>query len=96
MISLPDGQMTLSDMEALGFHFVPGVVQVQLIQEELKRFLLYAVCDGNTEWEQTRRDLDSAMRSNLGDDISVAINQVDAIPPEPGGKVKGFISRIVQ
>jgi hypothetical protein len=57
--------------------------------------LLYAVCESNSDWEQTRQGLDDALRSKLGDDISVTINRVDEIQPEPGGKVRWFISRCV-
>ena len=72
---------------------VPGVVQVQLIQEDLRRFLLRAIGVGERDREQARQGLGVALRSTLGSDIALEIEWVDVIPPEPGGKVRAIISR---
>ncbi len=96
LIVQPGGQMIHSSVLLGSIRAVPGVVQVQLIQEELRRFLLRAVCTGGADWEQIHQGLDAALRSILGDDISVAIELVDTIPPESGGKVRAAISRCIR
>ncbi len=93
LIALPGGQKVHSLTVLSGLQAVPGVVQVQLTQEQLRRFLVLAVCTGETDWDQTRRDLDAAMRSTLGDDIALEARRVEAIPPGRSGKVRAVISR---
>jgi phenylacetate-CoA ligase len=93
LIALPRGQKVHSLTLLSGLQAVPGVVQVQVAQEELRRFLLLAVCTGETDWDQARRDLGTAMRSVLGDDIALEARRVEAIPPGRSGKVRAVISR---
>lgn len=93
LIALPDGQLVHSLVVLAPLHRVPGVIQVQLVQEALQHFLLRAVGVGEIDREQARRGLEAALGATLGNDISVAIEWVDAIPPEPGGKVRAAISR---
>jgi phenylacetate-CoA ligase len=93
LIALPGGRLIHSLVVLAALHRVPGVIQVQLIQEALRRFLLRAVGIGALDREQAYRGLEAAMGATLGNDISVAIEWVDAIPPEAGGKVRAAISR---
>lgn len=72
---------------------VPGVVQVQLIQEEMARFRLRVVCAPHSVWVSVCRDLTAALRSTLGDALVLHLEQTDTIAPEPSGKVKSVISR---
>jgi len=44
-------------------------------------------------WEQAHRKLDAALRAVLGNDIVTTIQRVEMIAPEPGGKVRAFISQ---
>lgn len=92
LIALPGGQMIHSLVVMEKLQSVPGVVQVQLVQEDLHRFLLRTVCTGNTDWRQACQQLDEALRGLLGDDLSLTIERVAAIAPEPGGKVRAVIS----
>jgi phenylacetate-coenzyme A ligase PaaK-like adenylate-forming protein len=93
LLVLPEGQVAhalavLEDLRA-----VPGVVQVQVLQEDLRRFILRVVCATAIDWRQTRQRLDAALRRTLGNNISLEIQRLDVIPPEPGGKVRAVISR---
>jgi len=71
---------------------VPGLLQVQVTQEELLRFRLLVVCAANSDWSATRVQLSATMETMIGDDVSVEIERVDAIPHQPGGKVRTVIS----
>jgi len=93
LIALPDGQVIHSLVVLAPLHRVAGVIQVQLIQEDLHRFLLRAVCLGAKDWALTSQELAATLRALLGENITVEIERVDAIPPQPNGKVKAVISR---
>ncbi len=73
---------------------VTGAVQLQLTQEEVLRFTLRVVCAEAGQADRIRQDLDSVLRSLLGDTIHADIEFVDTIAPEGNGKVKEVISRI--
>lgn len=93
LIALPDGRLIHSLVVLAPLHRVPGVIQVQLIQEDLQHFLLRAVGVGEIDREQACRGLEAALGARLGIDISVAIEWMDVIPSEPGGKIRAVISR---
>lgn len=96
LIVRPRGQIVHSLAVVANLQAVPGVVQVQLVQEDLQSFLLRLVYAGGTGWEETCRGLEVALRSVLGNDIAVKIERVDAIPPDSGGKVRAVISRCLR
>ena len=93
LLVLPGGQVghalvVLEDLRA-----VPGVVQVQIVQEELRGFVLHVVCAPDTDWPLAARRLATAMYAIVGNDASLTIRRLDVISPEPGGKVRAVISR---
>ncbi len=92
LVRLPGGSVAhpLALMAVL--QRVPGVVQVQLVQEELRRFRLRAVCAPAAEWTKTSEQLQSAIRSLLGHDIRVDAEPFDRIPCDPSGKTRAVIS----
>ncbi|MBI3798736.1 MAG: phenylacetate--CoA ligase family protein [Deltaproteobacteria bacterium] len=92
LIALPNGQMLHSLVVLAPLHRVPGVIQVQLIQEDLHRFSLKAVCIGAKDWSLTSQELAATLRAILGENIAVDLERVDVIPPQPSGKVKAVIS----
>ncbi len=96
LLVLPDGQVAHALVVLEDLRAVPGVVQVQIIQEDLRCFVLRVVCAGDTDWGQANQRLDAAMRSLFGNDISLGIERLDSIPSEPGGKVRAVISRCRQ
>jgi phenylacetate-CoA ligase len=71
---------------------IPGVIQVQLVQEELRRFLLRAACAAGADWRAVAAQLDAAMRSALGPDILLRLEPCERIEPGPSGKVRAVIS----
>lgn len=75
-------------------HNAPGVVQVQLLQEDLERFCLRAVAAGGADWAETRGALEALLREHLGESSRLQIEQVEAIPRSPGGKAQALISRL--
>ncbi|MGZ8269401.1 MAG: phenylacetate--CoA ligase family protein [Burkholderiales bacterium] len=72
---------------------IPGVVQVQLIQEETRRFFLRVVCGPGKEWDRIRSDLDASLRASLGGALVIDFERRDTIEPDASGKVKAVISR---
>ncbi|MCI0478505.1 MAG: hypothetical protein L0Y55_19870 [Anaerolineales bacterium] len=93
LIAQPDGRMIYLSVITERFSDISGIIQTQLIQEEPRRFLLKIVCTEQANSEQTYQRLDAVLRSVLGNDIVTTIQHVEIIPPEPGGKVRAFISR---
>jgi phenylacetate-CoA ligase len=93
LIVQPGGQRLLPLTVIGPLLSAPGVIQVQLVQHDLRQFLLRVVCVDDTCLEQSRQELDAIVRSVLGEDIAVTIEQVDAIPPEASGKVRAAISQ---
>jgi phenylacetate-CoA ligase len=93
LVLLPDG----SSIHALsildGLQRVSGVVQVQLVQEELRRFLLRVVCAEGADEAGMRTGLSASLVATLGKDAIFRIELVPAIQPDAGGKVRGVISR---
>jgi len=96
LLALPDGQVAHALVVLEDLRAVPGVVQVQIIQEDLRCFVLRVVCAGDTDWGQANQRLDAATRILFGNDISLGIERIDSIPSEPGGKVRAVISRCRQ
>ncbi len=92
-VILPDGRNLHSLVLTQRLQPLPGVAQIQLCQEELRRFTLSAVCTGSADWSQLRGQLEMKLRAVLGNDISLDLRRVDVIPPEAGGKVRAVISR---
>lgn len=92
LVALPGGQLIHSLVLLAPLHRVPGVIQVQLIQEDLRRFLLRVVCIGAQDWSLTSQKLAATLRAILGEDLAVEIERVEAVPPQPNGKVKAAIS----
>ena len=71
---------------------VPGVIRIQLIQEELGRFRLNVVASFGCDWEDVRQRLESAFTSIFGS-VALTIERLERIPLESSGKVKGVVSR---
>lgn len=99
LVTLPNGDVRhpislLYDLQA-----VPGVVRVQLVQEEVTRFTLRAVCAAGTDWPPTAERLRRVLAESLGqgaalDGLRVEAERVDEIPRQAGGKVRAVISRV--
>lgn len=84
----PDGTL-LHSMTAIGrIQLVPGVLQQQLVQEELKRFVVRLVLRPGADAAAVRLGIEAAMRETYGADVATRIEILDLIPPEPSGKFK--------
>jgi len=93
LISVPGGSLlhplsTLPPLQA-----VPGVVQLQLVQLELRRFQLRVVCAREADWHMTRARLEEAFYSVLGRDLDLQVERVERLAPETSGKLRGVISQ---
>ncbi|MBJ6137688.1 phenylacetate--CoA ligase family protein [Marinobacter litoralis] len=74
---------------------VPGIEQMQLIQEQIYEVVINRV-KGREFTEQTDKELTSAMREVFGEDVGLTINNVDEIPQEASGKYRFSICRVNQ
>lgn len=94
LVRLPDGSSihALSALE--GVQAVPGVIQVQIVQEELRKFLLRAVCSPEADWPVIEKRFASVLSSTLGDGLTLQIERVPEIAPDSSGKVRAVVSRI--
>ena len=92
LVKLPDGSVAHPLSLIAVLQRVPGVVQVQLVQEELRRFHLKTVCAAGADWPAMSDQLEAAMRSALGADIRLRVERCDAISPGPSGKVRAVVS----
>lgn len=90
---LPNGEVRHPLAVLRGLQTVPGVVRVQLVQDEVARFSLRVVCALEAEWPATRTRLERVLRSCLGQGIAVETERVEALTREPGGKLRAVISR---
>jgi len=91
MVLLPDGSSAHALSILPGLQAVPGVAQVQLVQEELRRFLLQVVCSEGADWPVILAGLSAPLMATIGQDASLRIEQVPRILPDSGGKVRAVI-----
>lgn len=91
-IARPGGHKMHALVVLAPLHRVSSVIQVQLIQEDLQQFSLRVVCVGAVEWSLTRQELATTLHAILGGPLVLNIERLEAIPPEPSGKVKAVIS----
>jgi phenylacetate-CoA ligase len=93
LVLLPDGSALHALSILPGLQAVPGVVQVQLVQEELRRFLLRVVCSDGADWALVLGGLSAPFIASVGNDATLRIERVPRIAPDSGGKVRAVISR---
>jgi phenylacetate-CoA ligase len=91
-IVLPDGEVKHSLIVMESLQAVPGVVQIQLVQHDVRRFALRVVGGGDVDRSDAKRKLQAALIATLGNHFSLDVEWVDEIPPGPSGKVKAVIS----
>jgi phenylacetate-CoA ligase len=92
LVLMPDGSVIHGLAAIERMQRVPGVVQVQLIQEGLRRFSVRAVCADDAAWASVHAALEAALSRLVGADAEVRTVRLDRIPPGPGGKVRAVIS----
>jgi len=93
LLAMPDG----TEVHALALIWrlqnVPGVIQVQLVQEALRRFRVRVVLDTAADPYQVRVGLEAGLRTALHEDLTVDVEPLEHIPPQPSGKVKAVVRR---
>jgi len=75
-----------------GLQAVPGVRQVQVIQDDLEDFRLRVVWARTSDQDPVR--LHSRMAAVLGDRVHVRVEPVEMLEQEPSGKVKTVICKV--
>ncbi|QCF26297.1 glycosyltransferase [Hydrocarboniclastica marina] len=72
---------------------VPGIEQMQLVQEQLDQVLIRRV-KGKDYTSTTDSELTAAMREVFDESVELKIETVDAIPQEPSGKYRFSICKV--
>lgn len=71
---------------------LPGVAQVQIIQEQVRRFRLRAIPRRHADLDEVRRRLTAALHVWGGAELEVIVELVERIPADRSGKVRAAIS----
>jgi phenylacetate-CoA ligase len=94
LIALPDGRNIHSLIALPPLQAIPGIDRIQLVQQDRSSFSIRCVCSPGASWEAIRRQLDTAARLQLGNDIRLTIRRVETFPKEQSGKVLALISHV--
>ncbi len=93
-LKLPDGgQVAGISLVERTLTKVPGIEQMQLIQEAENQIIINRV-KGVDFTEQTDRLLIDSMREVFGDRVTLKVNDITHIPQEPSGKYRFSICRV--
>jgi phenylacetate-CoA ligase len=93
IVVTPSGRMVSPSILTHPFKPLESIMKSQIVQEDLDRILVKVVAGddfGATEESQ----LVTALRERLGPEMSVKVERVDALPPEPSGKFRWVVSRV--
>jgi hypothetical protein len=93
LIRLETGEIIHTAVLLADIHAIEGIIQVQLIQENVNVFSVLVVCIAGMDWTVARRKIQAVVGAHLGDRIQAKIEPVREIPREQGGKVRSFISQ---
>ena len=96
MLVLASGEEVHSLVLLEKLQAVPGVVQVQVIQEETDRFELRVVGKTGADRARTERNLLDALAVGVGRDAAARVAWLERIPPEASGKTRAVISHCRQ
>ena len=72
---------------------MPGVMQLQIVQEEVDRFL-FRIVRGPHYGEASSRKIGELVAERFGPGVRYACEFLDRIPQEPSGKFRFCISRV--
>ena len=96
LVMLPDGESRHSLFLLAPLQAVPGVVQIQLVQQTVRQLSINAVCAAGSDWRLIHKSLTDITQSLLDHHMRVDATRVTTIPSEPGGKVRAVISHCRQ
>ncbi|MEP3560945.1 MAG: hypothetical protein ABJM19_10720 [Marinobacter sp.] len=95
-LRLPDGgQVAGISLVERTLTKVPGIEQMQLIQEQIDEVAINRV-RGPEYTDATDEELEKSMREVFGEDVALTINDVKEIPQEASGKYRFSICRVTQ
>lgn len=95
-VVLRDGRIMHSLVLLPPLQAIADVNRLQIVQTDPTHFLIRAVCSAKVDWTATRAELETRARAMLGNGITLAVLQVDAIAPDASGKVRAVISRCLK
>ncbi len=93
LLRLPGGESLHPSAAIQRLQEIPGVVRVQLVQEELAKVVARVVTASGAGWVPLQARVTDGLQTLLGPSVDVAVERVRGIDPEPGGKVRAVISR---
>jgi len=91
LVRLPGGTVSHALVVLEGLRAVSGVVQVQLLQEDVNRFVIRAVSSPAAGRSVASEALVVALRERVGPEVKAEVQWMEAIPSEPGGKTRAVI-----
>jgi phenylacetate-CoA ligase len=74
---------------------VPGIAQLQIVQEEIARFV-FRVVKGREFGPRSLETIGSLVAERFGSDVRYQCEFVDRIPQEPSGKYRFCISKVAK
>lgn len=92
LLLLPSGEEVHSLVILEGLRSVPGVVQVQVVQEEPERFELRCVPAPETDRAAAAENLLEALSVGLGIPVMARVTWMEQIPADTTGKTKAVVS----
>jgi len=94
MIRLSNGESRHSLLFIAPLQKIPGVVQVQLVQEDEHHLIVNAVCAAGTFWPSTSKSLEDVVTRLTEHLVTVETRRVTELPRESGGKIRAVISNL--
>ncbi len=91
LVRLPGGAVSHALVVLEGLRAVSGVVQVQLLQEDVNRFVIRAVSSRAANLSAASEALVAALCQRVSPEVKAEVQWMEAIPAEPGGKTRAVI-----
>ncbi len=92
LLLLPSGEEVHALAILEGVRAVPGVIQVQIVQEEPERFELRCVSAPGADRPAAAESLLEALSAGLGIPVLATVTWLEQIPTDTAGKTKAVIS----
>jgi len=92
LLLLPSGEEVHSLAILEGLRAVPGVLQVQVVQEDRDRFELRSVPQPGTDRARATYGLLQALAEGLGIPAAARVSWMEQIPPDATGKTRAVVS----
>jgi phenylacetate-CoA ligase len=93
-VLMPDGRLLRGLLVVFAVQHCPGTIQVQLRQEELRRFVVRVVTKENADKAEIATEARRAVHEMVGSDATVEVEFPPFIPPEESGKVRAVVRSV--